>query len=103
VAGAEALARFLVRRMANTRMTILHAGEIARRQNQIQRIFGKISRGVTCGRRICKDLKITAVERDVCLQWLKADGLISMGAEGWELCEGARLDFNDCALPLLEV
>ncbi len=102
VAGVEALARFLVRRMANTRMTILRSGEIARRQNQIQRIFGKISKGPTSEQKIAKDLKITAVERDECLKWLSAAGLVLRGREGWEACEGARLDFNHCMLPLLE-
>lgn len=102
LAGVEALARFLVRRMANTRTSILRSGEITRRQNQIQRILGKISKGATSEQKIAKDLKIAAVERDQCLSWLSAAGLAFRGREGWEPREGARLDFNHCLLPLLE-
>ncbi len=103
VAGVEAFARYLVRRMANARMTILCAGEIARMQQLVGKIFGKISSGVSCERRIFKNHKIAAVEGDKCLRWLVEAGLVFRGSEGWVPCEGARLDFNHCKLPLLEV
>ena len=103
VAGVEAFARYLVRRMANVRMTILRAGEIARMQQQVGKIFAKIRSGVTCERKIGKDLKISAVDRDKGLRWLAAAGIVYREAGGWMPCEGARLDFNHCTLPLLEV
>lgn len=101
--GVEAFARFLVRRMANARMSILQAGEIARRQERVQFIFNKIRNGVTSERTISKNHKIPALERDVCLQWLVEADLIFRDAEGWMPREGARLDFNHCSLPLIEV
>jgi hypothetical protein len=103
VAGVEAFARYLVRRMANARMMILRAGEIARMQQVVGKIFAKICSGVSCERKIGKDFKIAAVERDKALRWLSQSEMIYRGSEGWLPCEGARLDFSHCTLPLLEV
>jgi hypothetical protein len=103
VAGVEAFAKYLVRRMANARMAIMHAGEIARMQQQIQKIFGKICSGVTCEHKIYKNHNIAVAEGDKGLRWLAKAGLVFRGSEGWVPCEGARLDFKNCKLPLLEV
>ena len=102
VAGVEALAKYLVRRMGNARIAILCAGEIARMQQLVGKLFGKICSGVTCERKIGRDLKIAAVDRDKGLRWLTAAGIVYREAGGWMPCEGARLDFNHCTLPLLE-
>jgi hypothetical protein len=101
--GVEALARFLVRRMANARIAILQAGEIARRREQITRIFHKLGNGPANARKFCRDLKITAAERDEALRWMDAASLVIQGQDGWQLREGARLSFKDCAVPILEV
>jgi hypothetical protein len=103
LAGIEAMARFLVGRMANVRMAILHAGELARRRDQITRIFNKLGCGPANARKFCRDLKITAADRDEALRWLEAASLVMQCQDGWQLREGARLSFKDCAVPILEV
>ncbi len=103
VASVEALARFLVRRMANARIAILHAGEVARRRDQITRIFHKLGGGPTDERKICRDLKISAADRNEALRWLEAASLVFQRRDGWERREGARLSFTDCTVPIIEV
>lgn len=103
VGGVEALARFLVLRMVNARIAILHAGEIARRRAQITRIFHKLGGGPADERKICRDLKITAADRNEALRWIEAAGLALHRENGWERLEGARLSFTDCTVPILEV
>lgn len=100
---AEAMARFLVRRMASVRIDILHAGEIARKRGQITRIFHKLGGGPADERKICRDLKITAADRDEALRWLEATSLVLRQQNGWARCEGARLSFTNCTVPILEV
>jgi hypothetical protein len=103
LAGIEAMARFLVRRMANVRIAILHSGEVARRRGQITRVFHKLGSGPADERKICRDLKISAADRDEALRWLEAASLVLHQRNGWERCEGARLSFTDCTVPILEV
>lgn len=103
LAGIESMARFLVRRMANLRTTILHAGDLSRRREQITRIFHKLGNGPMNARKFCRDLKITASDRDEALRWLEAANLVTQGRDGWQLHEGARLSFKDCAIPIIEV
>eukprot|EP00903_Cladosiphon_okamuranus_P004179 g4177.t1 len=102
VAGVEALARFLVKRMASERIAILHAGELARRRGQITRIFHKLGGGPADERKICRDLKIAAADRDEALRWLEAANLALHRRKVWERREGARLSFTDCTVPILE-
>ena len=101
--GIEAMSRFLVRRMANLRTAILHAGDLARRREQITRIFHKLGAGPMNPRKLCCDLKIAAAERDGALQWLEQAGLVHRLPDAWERREGVRLSFTDCTLPFLEV
>ena len=103
VAGVEALARFLVRRMASSRIAILHAGEVARRREQITRVFHKLGSGPADERKICRDLKITAADRDEALRWLEAASLVLRQQDGWDRRDGARLSFTNCSVPILEV
>lgn len=99
-----ALARFLVRRMANARLSIIHAGELVRSRNHIAKIFGKLGNGPADSRKICRDLKISSADRDRALRWMKSAKLVTQQQhKEWELCEGARLNFADCSAPLLEV
>jgi hypothetical protein len=58
LAGIEAMARFMVCRMANTRIAILHAGDLARKREQITRVFHKLSTGPVNARTVCRHLKI---------------------------------------------
>jgi hypothetical protein len=103
LAGIEAAARFLVRRMANVRTSILHAGDIARKREQIARVFHKLSTGPANARKLCRHLSISAGERDEVLRWLDAASLVVHGQDGWQLREGARLSFKDCTVPIIEV
>lgn len=103
VDGVEALARFLVHRMANARVIMLHAAAIARRQSQIERIYVKLRQGPVDARKISKDLKIPAPERDSCLSWLQEAGLVRQVNRKWEAIDGTRLRFEEHAIPLLEL
>jgi hypothetical protein len=102
-ASVATLARFLVRRMANARLSIMRSGELARSRKHIARIFGKLGNGPADSRKICCDLKISSAERDRALRWMKSANLVTQRHKDWELCEGARLNFADRSVPLLEV
>lgn len=103
LSGIEAMARFLIRRMANARISILRGADLARKCEQITRIFHKLSTGPVHARRLCRDLKISAAERDEALSWLEAASLVVSGQDGLQLREGARLSFRDSAVPVIEV
>lgn len=103
VEGVEAMARFLVRRMANARIAIMHSGEVARRRIQITRVFHKLGNGPMSARMFCRHLKITAADRDEVLRWLEVSELVIRDRDEWQLREGARLRFNDSTVPILEV
>jgi hypothetical protein len=103
-ASVDALARFLVGRMAQARLSIMRSGELVRSRNQIARIFGKLGNGPADSRKICRDLKISSAERDRALRWMQSAKLVTQQQhKEWKLCEGARLNFADCTAPLLEV
>lgn len=102
--SVTALSRFLVKRMANARLSIMRSGELVRRRNQIERIFHKLGTGPVDSRKICCDLKISSADRDHALRWMKSAKLVTQRQHRkWELCEGAQLNFADCSAPLLEV
>jgi hypothetical protein len=103
LAGIESIARFLVRRMANVRTAILHAGDLARKREQITRVFHKLSTGPVSARKLSRHLSISAGERDETLRWLEANRLIVHGQDGWHVRDGARLSFTDSTVPILEV
>jgi hypothetical protein len=103
-ASVATLARFLVGRMAQARLSIMRSGELVRSRNQIARIFGKLGNGPADSRKICRDLKISSAERDRALRWMQSAKLVTQQQhKEWKLCEGARLNFADCTAPLLEV
>jgi hypothetical protein len=103
LAGIEAAARFLVRRMANVRISILHAGDIARKREQITRVFHKLSKGPVDARKLCRELKITAADRDEALHWLETASLALHQDGGWQIRKGANLTFKDFDVSLIEV
>jgi hypothetical protein len=103
LAGIEAAARFLVRRMANVRISILHAGDIARKREQITRVFHKLSTGPANARKLCRELKITAADRDEALHWLETASLALHQDGGWQIRKGASLTFKDFDVSLIEV
>ena len=102
MAGVEAFGRFLVRRMANARAAVLHAGAIAQRRSQIERIVRKLSSGQAKARTIYRDLSIPAADCNDGLLWLEEAAVVRRVDDRWDLVQGARLSFNDCTAPLLE-
>jgi hypothetical protein len=103
-AGVEAFARFLVRRMANARTMVLHAGEVAQRRSQIERVYRKLEQGPAEPRKIYRNLnRLSARDCDECLRWMEQAGISRRIGNQRELVVGARLNFHDCSTPLLEV
>ncbi|MBS0002844.1 MAG: hypothetical protein KFF45_07185 [Thioalkalivibrio sp.] len=103
VAGIEALARFLVHRMANARMVMIHAGAVEQRQSQIRRIFRKLQQGPVESRKLYRNLGLTAADCDESLHWMERAGLIWQMNRKWALEDGAVLRFEDHSIPLLEI
>jgi hypothetical protein len=102
VACVEAFARFLVRRMANARAVMLHAGAVAQRRSHIERVFRKLAGGTFETRIIYRDLRLQADEARQCLWWMEKAGLVQREDDEWVLVGDARLSFNDCTVPILE-
>lgn len=104
LAGVEAFARFLIRRMANSRAMILQAGAVAHRRAQIERVFRKLEQGRLELRKIYRDLnRLPAGDCVECLNWMEQAGISRRVGKQWELVDGARLNFNDCTAPILEL
>lgn len=98
-----ALAQFLARRMAGTRTALLHTAELEQRRHLIKRIFHKLANGPADGRKLCRDLKISSAERDQVLCWLESAQLAHVNQKSWQLRQGAKLSFNSCSVPPIEV
>ncbi|MCH1409542.1 MAG: hypothetical protein L7V87_10945 [Verrucomicrobiales bacterium] len=101
--AVEELAMLLVRRMANTRSTMLHDGALKQRQALIRRVFNKLAKGAYNTRTIYKDLTIRADECRSCLTWLEDSELIYESNGKWHLANNAELSFSNSLQPLLEV
>jgi hypothetical protein len=102
LAGVEALGRFLVRRMANAKAILTHASELAKRQSDIERIVRKLSQGRANARTIYRNLKLTAAQCNEGIRWMKEAGLLHCVNDEFELVQGARLDFKNSPVPLIE-
>jgi hypothetical protein len=102
-AGVEAFARFLVRRMANARTMLLHAGAVARRRSDIERIYQKLEKGPCDARKIYRDLTISSSDCYECLDWMEEAKIVNRTDNKWERIAGARLSFDRCTTPLLEI
>ena len=82
--------------MANARTMMMHAGELAQRQSQIERVFWKLEQGPTEARSIYRNLNgINAGECHECLRWMEETGISRRIGDQWALVEGARLNFNN--------
>ncbi len=102
----EALCRFLVRRAASARITIIHEAELARRRAQAERIYRKIVNGCNDRRMICKNTSINTADFDECVAWLEEAGVVKRSAaksSDWLKVEGTQLNLKDCRLPLFEI
>lgn len=98
----EALARFLVRRMAGARAAMLCNGDVARRQSQIRRVFRQLGDGPAEMRTIYRNLSLSAAECEECLRWLESAKLARCFRRKWQQLEGARLNFAASEMPVLE-
>jgi hypothetical protein len=89
--------------MANARTMMLHAGAVAQRRSQIERVFRKLEQGPVVARKIYHDLNLPAGDCYECLQWMQGAGNVRQVNREWQLVEDARLSFKDCSTPLLEL
>jgi len=103
IAGIEALARFLVHRMANARVVMIHAGAVEQRQSQIRRIFRKLQQGPVEARKLYRNLSLLAADCDECLRWMERAGIARQMNRKWALEPGVVLRFEDHSIPLLEI
>jgi len=90
----EALARLLVRRMANHRASLLFSAADTRRMKDKRRIFDKLADGAHDSRSIYKPLHIQA---DYCrdlLSEMKVDNFVERNASLWNRIEGRTLTAN---------
>ena len=99
----EALAQFIIRRMANTRTSILQSGKLARRQSNIERVYRKLSKGPFEIRTIYKDLLMLSDEFHEFLKWLEDAELVEQLESSWHLIEHASLSFTKSSAPTIEV
>jgi hypothetical protein len=98
--GVEALARHLVRRMADTRDAILSRNGSARRRVHIERVFRKLRNGPQDTRSLYRDLSLLAADCEACLKWLEEGGMVRRDGRNWEHVEGTTLAFSSDGLPL---
>ena len=103
VDGIEALARFLVHRMANARAVMIHTAAVAQRRSQIERVRRKLQQGPADVRKICRDLKLPVGVCEPCLRWLEEAGVVRRIDRKWEVIDGTRFRFEDHSVPLLEI
>ena len=83
---------------------MMHAGAVAQRRSQIERVFRKLEQGPLDTRKIYRNLnRLSARECNECLGWMEQAGISRRIDDQWELVKDARLSFNDCSTPLLEV
>ena len=101
LAGIEALARFLVRRMASARAAILCSAEEALRLRWKQRILTHLSEGCFDTRDACRLLHLPAAIVEPILLEMAAERSLSRRGKKWECVLGAALPGNErLQLPL---
>jgi len=98
--GVEALARFLVVRMANARAMMMHSGAVTRRQSQIERVHRKLQQGPADTRKICRDLSLRVNDCEPCLRWLEAVEIVRQIDRKYELVDTTPIRFEDHRVPL---
>jgi hypothetical protein len=101
VAGIEALGRFLVRRMANARTSMLWSAEQAWRMQIARRIFLRLADGRMTNRDIYRNLGIPAALCEELLWEMEASGTLHRVRRKWERVEGGTFpDPHGKHLPL---
>jgi hypothetical protein len=103
IGGVASMARFLVTRMANARMMMMHSAAVARRRSQIERVYRKLQQEPADIRKICRDLSLLVNDCEPCLRWLEEAGIVRQIERKFELVETAPLRFEDHRVPLIEI
>jgi hypothetical protein len=99
--GIQALAKYLILRMANARAAILYSAEEAKKHHIKQKIVVRLSEGPLDNRSIYYPLRLHAATCEACLLELAADNLVKRSGKKWELIKGATLPGNQhLRLPL---
>ena len=87
--GVEALGRWVIERMANTRAEMLNSAELERRMMIAQKIFFKVEQGPLSDRDIYRALSIQAAICKELLWMMEADGMLCRNEQKWGRVEGA--------------
>lgn len=86
-AGVEALAKWVIRRMAAAREALLRTAEIEEKQRLAKRIQRKLVDGQLSKRELCRALSITATSCEEVLFALNRAGVVRQVDDDWELVE----------------
>jgi hypothetical protein len=103
VGGIEALARFLVRRMASARAAILFSAQEARKLRLKQKILIKLSEGCLDLRSIYHPLHLDVTNCEAILLEMATEGLVRRRGKKWECVIGAALPGSQSLRLPLEV
>ena len=103
IKGVEALARFLVHRMANARAAILFSAEETSKLRMKRKIFAKLSNATLDNRSIYHPLHLPAACCEELLSEMEADGLVKCLGREWKRIEGTELPSDPVRHLALEV
>jgi hypothetical protein len=103
VGGIEALARFLVRRMASVRAAILSSAEEAQKRFWKQRILANLAEGCFEKRDVCRLLRQPVAICEPVLLEMVAEGALARRGKKWECVTGAALPGSQSLRLPLEV
>ncbi|MGB6220926.1 hypothetical protein [Haloferula sp.] len=92
--GIEALAKHLIRRMANARAAILFSANEARKLAHKRKILTKLDGEAMDTRMLYRGVHLHADSCRELLSELKGDGLIELSGDKWQRVEGATLPFD---------
>lgn len=94
-AGVEALARWIIRRMANARAAMLGASQRERLQRLAKRIVERLSDGNQSTREIYRGIGISAAKAETLLFPMQKGGLLHRSEGKWGLSKDAALLRDD--------
>jgi hypothetical protein len=103
VSGIEALARFLIRRMASARAAILFSAEEAQKRFWKQKILNNLSEGCFENRDVCRLLRQPVAVCEPVLLEMATEGSLARRGKKWECVIGAALPGSQSLRLPLEV
>jgi hypothetical protein len=103
VSGIEALARFLIRRMASARAAILFSAEEAQKRFWKQKILTNLSEGCFENRDVCRLLRQPVAICEPVLLEMATEGALARRGKKWECVIGAALPGSQSLRLPLEV